>query len=161
MVKIGSFDLSEGAAVVAVISDYPMELAREALLQGADILEIRLDLLGIKDTKSALEMIAGLKQEVNLPCIATNRLPVDGGKWEGPEEKRIQLLLDILPVVDAVDVELAAEADLREKLISAAHELGKTVIVSHHDFNGTTSMEKIKDMLEMAWQSGGDRKSVV
>ena len=101
-------------------------------------------------------VVAGLKQEVNLPCIATNRLPIDGGKWEGPEKKRIQLLLDILPVVDAVDVELAAEADLREKLISAAHELGKTVIVSHHDFNGTTSMEKIKDMLEMAWQSGGD-----
>ena len=156
MVKIGSFDLSEGPAVVAVISHIPVEQARAAFLQGADILEIRLDLLGIKDTKSALEMITGLKEEVNLPCIATNRLPVDGGKWEGPEKKRIQLLLDILPVVDAVDVELAAAADLREKLISSAHELGKTVIVSHHDFNGTTSMEKIKDMLEMAWQSGGD-----
>lgn len=156
MVKIGSFDLSEGTAVVAVISHFPVVQARAALLQGADIVEIRLDLLGIKDTKSALEMIAEVKAAVNLPCIATNRLPIDGGKWEGPEEKRIQLLLDILPVVDAVDVELAAAPDLREKLISTAHELGKTVIVSHHDFNGTPSMDKIKDMLEMAWQSGGD-----
>lgn len=156
MVKIGSFDLSEGTAVVAVISHFPVVQARAALLQGADILEIRLDLLGIKDTKSALEMIAEVKAAVNLPCIATNRLPIDGGKWEGPEEKRIQLLLDILPVVDAVDVELAAAPDLREKLISTTHELGKTVIVSHHDFNGTPPMDKIKDMLEMAWQSGGD-----
>ena len=156
MVKIGSFDLSEGTAVVAVISHFPVVQARAALLQGADILEIRLDLLGIKDTKSALEMIAEVKAAVNLSCIATNRLPIDGGKWEGPEEKRIQLLLDILPVVDAVDVELAAAPDLREKLISTTHELGKTVIVSHHDFNGTPSMDKIKDMLEMAWQSGGD-----
>ncbi len=63
MVKIGSVDLSEGTAVVAVISDYPVEQAKAALLRGADILEIRLDLLGIKDTKSALEMIAGLKEE--------------------------------------------------------------------------------------------------
>ena len=156
MVKIGSFDLSEGTAVVAVISHFPVVQARAALLQGADILEIRLDLLGIKDTKSALEMIAEVKAAVNLSCIATNRLPIDGGKWEGPEEKRIQLLLDILPVVDAVDVELAAAPDLREKLISTTHELGKTVIVSHHDFNGTPPMDKIKDMLEMAWQSGGD-----
>ncbi len=156
MVKIGSVDLSEGTAVVAVISDYPVEQAKAALLRGADILEIRLDLLGIKDTKSALEMIAGLKEEINLSCIATNRLPVDGGKWEGPEEKRIQLLLDILPVVDAVDVELAALPDQRDKLISTAHGLGKTVIVSHHDFNGTPPIEKIKEMLEMAWQCGGD-----
>jgi len=156
MVKIGSFDLSEGPAVVAVISHCPLEQAREALLQGADILEIRLDLLGIKDTKSALEMIAGLKEEISLPCIATNRLPIDGGKWEGAEEKRIQLLLDILPEVDAVDVELAAVAGLREKLISTSHELGKTVIVSHHDFNGTPPIEKIKEMLEMAWRCRGD-----
>ncbi|MCC7576826.1 MAG: type I 3-dehydroquinate dehydratase [Methanomethylovorans sp.] len=156
MVKIGSFDLSEGAAVVAVISDYPVEQAREALLQGADMLEIRLDLLGIKDKKSALAMIEDVKAAVNLLCIATNRLPIDGGKWEGAEEKRIQLLLDILPVVDAVDVELAAAPDLREKLISTAHGLGKTVIVSHHDFNGTPPIEKIRNMLEMAWQSGGD-----
>lgn len=156
MVKIGSFDLSEGAAVVAVISYVPVEQARLALLQGADMLEIRLDLLGIKDTKAALEMIANLKEAVNLPCIATNRLPNDGGKWEGPEEKRIQLLLDILPVVDAVDVELAAVTDLREKLISTSHELGKTVIVSHHDFNRTPSIEKIKEILKMAWQRGGD-----
>lgn len=156
MVKIGSFDLSEGPAIVAVISRFPVEQAKAALLQGADILEIRMDLLGIKDTKSALKMIAEVKAAVNIPCIATNRLPNDGGKWEGTEEKRIQLLLDILPVVDAVDVELAAVDDLREKLISTAHELGKTAIVSHHDFNGTPPMEKIRNMLEMAWQSGGD-----
>jgi len=54
MVKIGSFDLSEGPAIVAVISRFPVEQAKAALLQGADILEIRMDLLGIKDTKSAL-----------------------------------------------------------------------------------------------------------
>ncbi len=59
-------------------------------------------------------------------------------------------------MVDAVDVELAAVDDLREKLISTAHELGKTAIVSKHDFNGTPPMEKIRNMLEMAWQSGGD-----
>ncbi|MGB3906991.1 MAG: type I 3-dehydroquinate dehydratase [Methanomethylovorans sp.] len=156
MVKIGVFDMSKGPAVVAVISHCPVEQAREAFLQGADVLEIRLDLLDIKDTISALEMIADLKKEVKLPCIATNRLPIDGGRWKGPEEKRIQLLLDILPVVDAVDVELIAAADLKEKLISDAHGLGKTVIVSHHDFNGTPPMKKIKDILEMAWQSGGD-----
>jgi 3-dehydroquinate dehydratase-1 len=156
MVKIGGFDLSREPAVVAVISHSATEQAKAAQLQGADILEIRLDLLGIKDTKSALELLKSLKTEINLPRIATNRLPSDGGKWEGPEEDRIQLLLDLLPAVDAVDVELAAPVDSREKLVSQAHELNKTVIVSHHDFTGTPSMEEIRNILEMAWQCGGD-----
>ncbi|OPY21643.1 MAG: 3-dehydroquinate dehydratase [Methanomethylovorans sp. PtaU1.Bin073] len=156
MVKIGGCDLSKEAAVVAVISHSPLEQAKEARLQGADILEIRLDLLGIEDTKSTLELLASLKSEVDLPCIATNRLPSDGGKWEGTEEDRIQILLEVLPFVDAVDVELAAPADSREKIIKLAHELGKRVIVSHHDFNETPSIEKMKDILERAWKFGGD-----
>ncbi|WP_370573563.1 type I 3-dehydroquinate dehydratase [Methanomethylovorans sp.] len=156
MVKIGGFDLSREPAVVAVISHSATEQAKAAQLQGADILEIRLDLLGIKDTKSALELLTSLKAEVNLPCIATNRLPTDGGRWEGPEEERIQLLLDVLPVVNAVDVELAASIDSRKKLVSRAHELNRTVIVSHHDFTGTPPMEEIGDILEMAWKSRGD-----
>lgn len=156
MVKIGGFDLSKKSAVVAVISHSPIEQAKTAHLQGADVLEIRLDLLGIKDTKSALELLIALKSEVDLPCIATNRLPSDGGKWGGLEEDRIQILLDVLPVVDAVDVELAASTDSRKKLVYRAHELNRTVIVSHHDFTGTPSMEEIGDILEMAWQSRGD-----
>lgn len=156
MVKIGGFDLSKGAAVVAVISHSPLEQAKAARLQGADILEIRLDLLGIEDTKSTLELLASLKSEVDLPCIATNRLPSDGGKWEGNEEDRIQILLDVLPFVDALDVELAAPTDSREKIIKSAHELGKTVIVSHHDFNGTPSFEKMQSILGMIWKCGGD-----
>jgi 3-dehydroquinate dehydratase-1 len=156
MVKIGGFDLSKEAAVVAVISHSPLEQAKAALLQGADILEIRLDLLGIEDIKSTLELLASLKSEVDLPCIATNRLPSDGGKWEGNEEDRIQILLKVLKFVDAVDVELAAPADSREKIIKPAHELGKTVIMSHHDFNETPSIEKMKDILERAWKCGGD-----
>lgn len=156
MVKIGDFDLSEGPAVVAVISHSPMEQAKAAHLQGADILEIRLDLLGIKDTRSALELITALKAEVNLPCIATNRLQTDGGKWEGSEEERIQLLLDALPVVDAVDVELAVAIVPKKKLIARAHELGKKVIISHHDFTSTPSMEEVRNILGMAWRCGGD-----
>lgn len=156
MVKIGDFDLSEGPAVVAVISHSAIEQARAAHLQGADILEIRLDLLGIKDTRSALELLTALKAEVNLPCIATNRLPIDGGKWEGAEEERIQILLDLLPFVDAVDVELAAPVVSKKKLITSAHELDKKVIISHHDFTCTPSMEEIRNILGMAWRCGGD-----
>ncbi len=156
MLKIGGFDLSKGAAVVAVISDSPMEQARAAHLQGADILEIRLDLLGIEDTKSTLELLAALKAEVNLPCIATNRLLSDGGKWDGTEEDRVQILLDVLSSVDAVDVELAAPAASREKLITLAHELDKTIIVSHHDFTKTPPIENMQNILEMAWKCGGD-----
>ena len=45
MIRIGSLDLEEKAAVVAVILENPLETSRKAAEMGADILEIRLDCL--------------------------------------------------------------------------------------------------------------------
>jgi 3-dehydroquinate dehydratase-1 len=49
MIHIGPLDLEEKAAVVAVILENPLETSKKAAEMGADILEIRLDLLGIRD----------------------------------------------------------------------------------------------------------------
>ncbi|WP_319506481.1 type I 3-dehydroquinate dehydratase [uncultured Methanolobus sp.] len=156
MVKIGTFDLDKKPAIVSVIDDDPAENAKAANWLGADVLELRLDLLNFSGLEEAKKTIERIKVNTNLPCIATNRLQTDGGKWEGSEEERIALLTDILPFVEAIDIELSADAGQRSKLIEAAKAAGVTVIVSAHDFNSTPSVEEMKKILNNAYDAGAD-----
>ncbi|QLC49069.1 type I 3-dehydroquinate dehydratase [Methanolobus zinderi] len=156
MVKIGNFDLDKRPAIVAVIDDDPAENAKAAKWLGANVLELRLDLLNFSDLDEAKKTIERIKVNTSLPCIATNRLQADGGKWEGSEDERIAFLIDILPFVEAVDIELSAGADQRNKVIEAAKAAEVTVIVSAHDFNETPTVEEMKKILKSAHEAGGD-----
>ena len=156
MVKIGTFDLKKRAAVVAAISETPIETARSAKMLGADILEIRFDLLNITNPHDAKKLVNDIKSATNLPCIATNRLQSEGGKWSGTEEDRIELLIDILELVDAVDIELSADEDVRKKVIQSAKDAAKTVIVSSHDFNKTPAIDRMQKTLDDCFDAGAD-----
>ena len=176
MTRIGNFDLEKKAAVVAVINDSlsPFENSRKAAEMGADILEIRLDLLEIRDSGLAVETIGKIKAETGLPLILTNRSRAEGGKWEGSEKDRIEILKellftfsrengvddigagDIVDAVDAVDIELSAGEKERTELISTAKKQGKTVIVSFHDFSKTPSIQEMEKIIEEAFRAGAD-----
>ena len=156
MVRIGNFDLDKRAALVAAIGKDPLMQSKAAASTGADILEIRLDLLGIDTSETAADLLKKLRSDTNLPRIATNRLQKEGGNWEGSEEDRITLLEDILPFTDAIDVELNAETELRDRLVKKAKEAGITVIISSHDFESTPDKAVIRDILERSRQAGAD-----
>ncbi|KKG08605.1 type I 3-dehydroquinate dehydratase [Methanosarcina sp. 2.H.A.1B.4] len=159
MTQIGPFDLEKKTAVVAVILEKPLETSKKAAEKGADILEIRLDLLGIRDLERAAEIIREIKSEAGLPVIATNRSRAEGGKWEGTEEDRTGLLTDSLSLKDgpdAVDIELSASREERDKVIKAAKDHGKTVIVSSHDFSKTPSPQEMKAILTEMFLAGAD-----
>ncbi len=156
MVKIGNFDLDKRPAIVAVIDDDPAENAKAAKWLGANVLELRLDLLNFSDLDEAKKTIERIKVNTSLPCIATNRLQSDGGKWGGSEDDRIAVLIDIMPFVEAVDIELNADEEQRNKVVEAAKAAGVTVIVSAHDFNETPSVEDMKEILNSAHEAGGD-----
>lgn len=159
MTRIGSFDLEKRAAVVAVILEEPLESSKKAAEKGADILEIRLDLLAIRDLDKAAETIRKIKSEAGLPVIVTNRSGTEGGKWEGKEENRTGLLADLLSFKDgpdAIDIELSAGRKARDKVIKAAKDNGKTVIVSSHDFLKTPSLQDMRTALEEMFLAGAD-----
>lgn len=164
MIHIGQLDLEKKAAVVAVILEKPLETSRKAAKMGADLLEIRLDLLGIRDLETAAETIRKVKSETGLPVILTNRSITEGGKWEGKEDDRIELLTNLLSTnlispkdgPDAVDIELSAVREARDQVIKAAKAYGKTVIVSSHDFSTTPAFQEMKTILEEAFLAGAD-----
>ena len=128
MIHIGPLDLEEKAAVVAVILEKPLETSKKAAEMGADVLEIRLDLLGIRDLEIATETIRKIKSETGLPVIITNRSNKEGGKWEGKEAERVGLLTTLLSIKDgpdAVDIELSAEREERDMRSKSGKNLWK------------------------------------
>ena len=159
MAQIGSFDIEKKAAVVAVILEKPLETSKKAAEKGADILEIRLDLLGIRDLERAIEIIREIKSKTVIPLLVTNRSRAEGGKWEGKEEDRIGLLMNLLSFKDgpdAIDIEISAGRKERDKVIKAAKDHRKTVIISSHDFLKTPSFQDMKAIIEEMFLAGAD-----
>jgi len=159
MIHIGQLDLEKRAAVVAVILEKPLEASRKAAEMGADLLEIRLDLLGIRNLETAAETIQEVKSETGLPVILTNRSVTEGGKWEGKEDDRIELLTNLLSLKDgpdAIDIELSAGGEARDQVIKVARAYGKIIIVSSHNFSKTPALQEMKTILEEAFLAGAD-----
>jgi 3-dehydroquinate dehydratase-1 len=154
MVCIGHLDLDKGPGIVAAIGSDAMATALKAKSLGADILEVRIDLLGIDDPGDLTELLQGLKEQVGLPLIVTNRCQKEGGQWEGSEESRMDLLLSAIPFADGVDVELSAP--FRTRVNEAMRSGNKTLIISSHDFKATPSYGNMQATLKLANAAGAD-----
>lgn len=147
MVQIGGVKLNR--TIVAAIGDKPFDSAKQAKELGADILELRIDLLGV-DPKKALQDV----KKTGLPVILTNRMKQEGGNWQGNEDERIRTLLSLLPVADAVDIELCSPE--RDRVVKTAQDIGKTVIISTHDFQKTPGNDIMKGIIRESFAAGAD-----
>lgn len=154
MVWIGQLDLDNGPGIVAAIGSDAIATALKAKYMGADILEIRIDLLGINVQEDLARLLHGLKEQVGLPIIVTNRCQKEGGQWEGSEESRMDMLISAIPFADGVDVELSAP--FRTRVNEAMRSGNKTLIISSHDFKTTPSYGDMLSILKLANAAGAD-----
>lgn len=136
-------------SVVASIGRNPISTSIKAKELGADILELRLDLIS-DDPNQILKELKAL----GLPIIITNRMKEEGGAWTGSEHMRIQELVSLIPHADAVDIELGAKE--RELAIKTAKNTGKKVIISTHDFQNTPDIKVMEDYIERSFDAGAD-----
>jgi 3-dehydroquinate dehydratase-1 len=135
-------------AVVAVLSGE--EAAKDASLAGglgADLVEVRLDLL----PEDPLGIIREVRDATTLPIIATNRLTSEGGAFRGGEDERIEILAEASAWADLVDVELLAGG--RDRL---GEMVDRAMIVSYHDFEGMPPLDLLRSMLEEIFEAGAD-----
>jgi len=103
-------------------------------LKVADVIEFRLDLF---QSFPEYDRIKTEKQS-----IVTIRTKQDGGKYEGNEDERIELLWKYSKNADYVDLESRLDDEIFLRF-------GKTkVIESYHDFIKTPEYEKLKDIVE-------------
>jgi len=138
----------EAPAVVAALSgEEAVRNAGVAERLGADLVEVRLDLL----PKDPIRIIREVREATSLPIIATNRMTQEGGQFHGSESERIEILAEASTLADLVDVELRAEG--RDRLMEIAE---RPVIISYHDFEGMPPLEELRSMLEEIFEAGAE-----
>jgi len=107
--------------VAASVSD--LSFIQEALEHGADLIEIRLDLLG--DT-SHEQVISSLKG-IDIPVLLTLRSEREGGRFQGDADEWWEIMEPFIPDAEMIDLEQSF-IELAPRL----REMGKTLIASFH-----------------------------
>lgn len=133
-----------------------LESATEALRQGADIIELRLDYCKNTDPSYVRNEVKKIRDQITVPLIATLRKAEDGGNWYrfcGTEEDRFQIFQSIMDLVDAVDIEVNSE--IRDRVLREARKNNVVAIVSYHDYFGTETIENIRSKIDDIYETSG------
>lgn len=91
--------------------------------------EVRVDALLAK--KVSPEKIIAALEKRRVPVLLTLRIPAEGGHYPWKLSERRQLFLQLLPYVEAIDLELATASALKDVLAEATR-LKKTIVLSAH-----------------------------
>jgi 3-dehydroquinate dehydratase-1 len=134
--------------IVAALTD-PAH-ASHAQEQGADIVELRFDLM----EGDPLNLVQTCKEGCSLPVIATIRSAQEGGQFFGDAKEWFERIWPIVVLVDYVDIE--------QRFASYApriKEAGKKIIASYH----TGEMISLHDlfMLERELRTYGDLVKII
>ncbi len=154
MLKIGDVKLGQLPRVVlGVIGESPV--VAQAAGEGVDILEVRVDLFGGPLTPaSVVDEVKVLKRH-EMPLIGTIRGTGEvRGTVKLSDSERADLYQKISPLVDAIDIDLSAA--ILKSVVAAARRNKNTVILSHHDFDGTPSESRLKQIVGKASKLGAD-----
>ncbi|MFV9676036.1 MAG: type I 3-dehydroquinate dehydratase [Methanosarcinales archaeon] len=155
MRQIGDVELGLTPVIVGVLKRLSIQDANRAKESGADVIELRIDLL--EGDERNIEKVKEFLEEQKLPVIVTNRRREEGGSFVGSEEERIAMLSRIIETapVNAVDIEFLSHEEVKNKIIAKANNLHIPVIISFHDFNGMPRREDISNIIECMYDEGG------
>ncbi|MHC1611049.1 MAG: type I 3-dehydroquinate dehydratase [Candidatus Methanospirareceae archaeon] len=147
--------LREVPVIVGVLKNLSLRDAERAQEQGADAIELRIDLL--KDEERRIEEVKEFVSRLTMPVIITNRKREEGGSFTGTEEERIAMLSSVLETaeVDAVDLEFSSRTAGRTAVIEEANSLHIPVIFSFHDFNGVPGRSELVKLITRMYEEGG------
>ncbi len=117
--------------------------------QGPDLIEVRFDYMESPGDPGVI------RDSTDLPLITTNRRSDQGGHSMMKEPDRVAVILDAVEAgFDYADLELNTP-DL-DDLGSRVKALGASLVVSHHDFQGTPSAEELRETMSRMVERGAD-----
>ena len=143
------------AAIVSKDSNTMIRSARQALDEGADLVEFRLDhLLRIeKDLPDRLRGFSGR-------CVITIRSKEQGGAFAGSEGSRIEMLKAFSKIKPLyLDIELHA-ARKNPEAVAELKKNCRNLIVSFHDFDATPRINALVQVYNEAIEMAGIVKVV-
>lgn len=128
--------------------------------RGLDVAEVRIDRFSSTAAHHVVDQVRRMAAAlVPVPTVATIRSQVEGGAWQGSDDERLGLFEQILPLVDAVDVE-GSSLTIRQPVVAAARAQDKVVIVSYHDFDRTPPVDRLEQTAATARHVGADHVKV-
>ncbi len=131
--------MSKTCITIAVNDQKSLQSSMEIALQKADLVEIRFDYIKMDELDKSIEVASSIRDRAIFTCRAKD----EGGKFEGSDEERIDIikrLIDIKPML--VDIEY--NTLLKYKFDA------DNILVSWHNFEYTPSKEELsKQMNEM------------
>jgi len=126
-----------------------------AIEKKADIVEIRLD--GLRKHVGWEKLL-----KTDMPLILTNRAEREGGHFKGGERTRVDhLLKGIAGGVACVDIELSTSKPLLNEVVKAAKTQGTSLLITHHDFNETPSIDSLVSIAKRMADAGCDIAKIV
>ena len=138
----GDLAIGELPRVVGTLSALPENSGSWVRKVPCDIVEVRLDQMSLEnDWLNCCQVIQG----AGVPIILTIRHESEGGKWNGSEERRLELFKQGLRDVSAVDVEFKSAIAIQ--VAEAAKRSRKACIVSFHDFFGTPPVAELETVV--------------
>ena len=152
IVKFGNLEVGEMHRIVGAVhrkselSQLP-ELVKENAI---DILELRADQLHEEGRESVKNSLRQMKQ-FHLPIIATVR---EGEGYNFVDAERLKLFKELIPEVDAVDIELRTR--IRDDVLKIARKRKKSIIVSEHNLVQTPPDSELENMLSESLSCGAD-----
>ena len=126
----------------------------KGISESVDYIELRLDY------QTSPVNLTEIRKSTKKPLIATNRCQEQGGYAMGSNAERLQLLIDASAAgFDYIDLELTSHN--LSHYVEAIHENSGKVILSHHDFHETPSLEYMQNTVSTALKQGGDICKIV
>ncbi len=165
VLEVGNVRIGEGRpkAIVSMMDTDGrglMHSYERALYDGADLLEWRADFWPDRDPDALAGTCFFLSEEYapTAPFIFTYRTKGQGGQAEIDRAGYLDVLRSVITQGEPslVDIELWIGDDAVRELVDLAHEQGILAIVSHHDFEGTPSVEEMEKLLWHMVELGAD-----
>lgn len=163
-IKIKQYMIGTGRPLICVpivesSKEQIYEAARQAVQQGAEALEWRMDWFEQIEQWCEVEKIlcdlAKICQETVLLC--TFRSKSQGGERQLPEAEYIQLLQNVAEsgYADLLDLEVLACGKV-PAVIQQLHQAGQKIIGSQHYFSHTPEMVQMQQELQQIQEAGAD-----
>lgn len=138
------------AGICAVVVNNNLQAIKEAE-PFADLFELRIDLIG--------EGWQNLVRKLGKPWLATNRPEAEGGRWQGPEARRIESLLYAVEFGAAI-VDIEINTPNLENIARMIRKRTK-LLLSYHDMERTPPFEDLKRIVQKQLNAGADICKVV
>ncbi|MBI4745462.1 MAG: type I 3-dehydroquinate dehydratase [Deltaproteobacteria bacterium] len=151
--RIGEIELGKIPVVIGTLSgniEHPVKV-----VSNIDLFELRIDTFKTQEVAHISEIIHSLKGVYGKPLLATVRSKAEGGGVEIDDDKRYEIYKEVLPLVDALDVELSS-AGLLKRVLPLCREKKKVLIASYHNHDETPIERHLEKLVSEGKEIGAD-----